>query len=233
MSKKTQEFLLGVLASIVAAAIWAAIKLATHAWSLWLAGLAGFGMASLVFAILQVRQLRQSARFAARIEGSPFEFHKLLAKAQHSIFAIGPNLNFLMNNQKIKQLFFQKLSDPNFRGSLLVCDPTSATANLLHEIGYSGDFNSQLRKSIDTFQLWSKEHPNLLVKIVGPLTASIVFVDADQDTGALLIIPLPWRVSGENRPCFLLSKKVHHVAFNTYYDSYRALFRSDIAKNIE
>ena len=73
-----------------------------------------------------------------------------------------------------------------------------------------------------------------MIKTVGPVTASLVFIDADDGTnGQLLIIPLPWRVSGQNRPCFLISKRFHRSAFNTYYDSYRALFTNDdVAKDI-
>ena len=236
MRKHVREILFGIMASLIAAAIWAAVSWATTLRSLWFAGFAGFGIGCVVATVALVRRLMAEVGFAERIEGSTFEFHKLLAKAQKSVFAIGPTLVFLTQKEEIKQLLFQKLTNPKFQVSLLICDPASATAQLWTEIGYGRDFNVTIRESIRTFHSWldKKERPNLVIKTVGPVTASLVFIDADDGTnGQLLIIPLPWRVSGQNRPCFLISKRFHTSAFNTYYDSYRALFSShDVAKEI-
>jgi hypothetical protein len=236
MKKHVREILFGILASLIAAAIVAAVNRATETRSLWFAGLAGFGAGCGVVFLMLVRRLRATVGFVERIEGSTFEFHKLVAEAEKSVFAIGPTLIFLTQKEEIKQLLFQKLSNPKFHVSLLVCDPASATAQLWTEIGYGREFDKAIRESINTFQSWldKKDRPNLIIKTVGPVTASLVFIDADDGTnGQLLIIPLPWRVSGQNRPCFVISKRFHTSAFNTYYDSYRALFNSDVAKDIE
>ena len=231
-----KNLLTGVVGSLIATGlaaliIWATDNWPSKYWSLWLTGIGGFLVGLLV---LYWWQLRKRIRFSPRIEGSPFEFHKLASAAQHSIQAIGPTLIFLTQNPAIRQLLFKKLTDPKFRISFLISDPDSGATQLWNQIAYGRDFNIQLRESIAAFQSWldPKERPNLTIKTVSSISASLVFIDADHRNGQLIIIPLPWGVSGQNRPCFRLSKSFHPIAFNTYYDSYRALLSSETAKSV-
>jgi hypothetical protein len=53
---------------------------------------------------------------------------------------------------------------------------------------------------------------------------SLIAIDAEQPKGFLVIVPIPWRVYGGSRPCFVVEKERHPTAFGTYYNSYHALF---------
>jgi hypothetical protein len=226
--------ILSIVASLSAAAIWDVLCWAVKKDLLWIVGLGGLLTGCGFSALIWWWHFRARIGFGERIEGSAFEFHRLIRKARKSVFAIGPTLIFLTQKQEIKKLLFEKLANPDFQVSLLVCDPESATAQLWNEIGYGQNFYTSIHESITVFQSWldKKDKPNLTIKTVGPVTASLVFIDASDENGQLLIIPLPWRVPGENRPCFMISKKFHESAFNTYYDSYRELFKNTVANDI-
>jgi hypothetical protein len=236
MRKYSREILIGALGSLLAASIWALAAHVRDITSIWSAILIGLLLGVALMALVAAWFFRANVGFADRIEGSAYEFQKLLTQANKSIFVIGPSLGYLTQYPIVKELLFQKLSNLKFSASILLCDPASATSQLWNEIGYGRNFSSAIMQSLETFQTWihPKERPNLTVKVVGLVTASLVFIDAEDDkNGRLLIIPLPWRVSGQNRPCFMISKRFQKAAFNTYYDSYRNLFESEIAKAIE
>ena len=110
MKKHVREILFGILASLIAAAIWAALKWATTLRSLWLAGFAGFGIGAVVVALALLRRLIAGVGFAERIEGSPYEFHKLVAKAEKSVFAIGPTLVFLTQKRRNQTVIISEAS---------------------------------------------------------------------------------------------------------------------------
>jgi len=52
-------------------------------------------------------------------------------------------------------------------------------------------------------------------------------VDAeDNDKARVVAAPVPWNVTGGQRPCFQVTKKEHASAFNLYYATYDQLFRN-------
>ena len=71
--------------------------------------------------------------------------------------------------------------------------------------------------AIDKFKVWVKDFEtkkrkeseikgNFVIRKKGIISISLVFIDADTQNGCVLIIPVPWRIPGSERPCFLMLK---------------------------
>jgi len=69
---------------------------------------------------------------------------------------------------------------------------------------------------------------NLQIRKNGIVTFSLLFIDADTKDARVLITPVPWRIAGSERPCFLINKQHHESAFSTYYITYVDLFGEGI-----
>jgi hypothetical protein len=229
MKQRTEALVLNVIAGFIVIALLAAAHWTSRTWDLWLAGVAG----CTVGAVLTYKwQLRKRVRFAERSEGSDFEFLRLAGEAHHSIFVIGPSLSFLAREKSVKELLFKKLSiaGSDFRVWMLLSDPSSN--ELWQAIAFSGDYKAELKEAIVSFRSWlneaqvgGKPHPNLDIRAALPIATALLFVDADQDEGQVLITPIPWNISPRDRPCFLISKRFQPAVFKKYYDAYLTLFK--------
>ena len=112
---------------------------------------------------------------------------------------------------------------------MLVSKPKEPVALVWENVAYGSGFSQELERSIKTFRDWLNptERPGLKVKVTGLVTLGLMFVDADDPSNArVLVIPIPWNVAGEARPCLLMRRRQHPVAFAIYYDAYRSLFQS-------
>jgi len=227
MKERTKTIVDGVATGLVVAGIIAAIKWAAKPWGLWIAG--GTGVAIGYLAAFVWRQ-KYYARFSQRIEGSSLGFLEFVQEAKHNIFAIGPTLNFLARENEARTLLHQKLAEPDFAVWLLLSNDRAS--EFMELIGFNESFVSDLINAKKQFKAWSAKHQNLLAKTTLYVTTSLVFVDANQENGKLLVVPLPWRVSADDRPAFVISKRHHPIAFNTYYQAYKALFESRYAEAI-
>ena len=98
------------------------------------------------------------------------------------------------------------------------------------------NFKKQLSNSIEKFNKLQTDFENLknnnkdikgnlIFRKNGIITVSLLFIDADTKNANVLITPVPWRISGSERPCFLINKQQHESAFSTYYNAYVDLFR--------
>ena len=227
--RQISEFKMRVAAGLVSATIFAACLYLLKEERTW----ASFSFILLIFlCAMSFWYWKKTVPFENRLADSRFAFLRLIVDAKHSVFAIGPNLNFVAVNSAIKQKLFERLAKRDFTAWLLVSDPQAAVAQVWEGIGYNPGFSSELNRALTTFSSWINptERPGLQVKKSGLVTLSLVFVDAEQDNGKLLIIPIPRNVSGDARPCFLIRKRQHPAAFNAYYDSYRGLFNSPLAQ---
>ena len=228
-----REFLLRVAAGLVVAAIVAAIKWGANQYVPWLACVLGLIVGTFLTTFWH---RRTTVPFSARLEGSQFVLLNIAKRAKKSIFVIGPNLNYIATNPEAKQLLFEKLAMEGFRVWLLVSDPAAAVAKVWESVGYDPGFEADLRRAMVTFGAWLNptERPNLRVKTTGVVTLSLMFIDAEDDANAcVLVIPVPRNVSGNARPCFLITRRQHQLAFSTYYDAYRGLFDSPLAQDIQ
>lgn len=171
--------------------------------------------------------------FANHIRGSSYEFVKMARNATKSLFIVGPNLNFIAdNNQEIKNLLFQKLKEnPNFEVWMLLSDPDHEEINkVMSEVSFTKDFSDQLKKTISKFSNWineanEPERPlNLKIRKTSVITFSLLFIDAELDNAHVLVTPIPYNTAGMLRPCFLIKKKQHESAFYAYYGAYVNLF---------
>lgn len=229
MSNSKQLFI-GVLGSLIASAIWAVIGKITKIEPLWVFGVAGFiAGCGLTYSIL-IWWLDKRTQCAERVESSALGFVNFVRDAKHSILAVGPTLNYLARDPEAKKILHQKLADINFELWLLISSPK--TVDLWRPIGFNEGYKADLENARREFTAW-KKHYNLTVKETFLVTTSFLFVDANQKTGKLLITPLPWRVPSGNRPCFMISKEHHPIAFDTYYTAYRELFSSEYCQPIE
>ena len=191
--------------------------------------------------------------FTNEIANSKFDFRKMASSATKSIFIVGPNLHFLAKNaEETEDILFQKLKNhPDFDIRMLLSNPD---ARLSHtetngsdtetEIIFEfmskcsfGDkhFKDQLLNSIDKFKDLKTDFENLKnnnedikgnlqISKNGIVTFSLLFIDADTKDARVLITPVPWRIAGSERPCFLINKQHHESAFSTYYNTYVDLF---------
>lgn len=245
MSNSKQLFL-GVLGSLIASAIWAVIGNIAKVEPLWIFGIAGFiAGCGVTYSIvtwwlekrelekreLERKELEKRAHCAERVQGSALGFVNFVQEAKHSIFAIGPTLNFLARNPETKKLLHKKLADTEFELWLLISSPKAV--DLWELIGFNENFMADLENARREFTAWSKNYNNLTVKETFLITTTFIFVDANQKTGKLLITPLPWRVPSDDRPCFMVSKEHHPIAFNTYYNAYKGLFDSKYCKTFD
>lgn len=175
----------------------------------------------------------KSVPFSEKVEDSRFEFKKMAEAATKSIFIVGPNLRFLATENGLKPFIFLKLNESGFKVRMLLSNPEKK------QICESGDlviftpeFSKQLDTAIKEFKKWiedAKHHSpqlDLKIKKVDLVTVSLLFIDAeDMENARVLVVPVPWRVSGKDRPCFLISKKQHPYVFSTYYRKYNKLFK--------
>ena len=230
MSSSKQVFI-GVLGSLIASAIWAVTGEITKIEPLWLFGIAGFIAGCGITFSIGTWWLGKRAHFVQRVDGSAFGFVNCVQEAKHSIFAIGPTLNFLARDPEARKILHQKLADTKFELWLLISSPE--TADLWELIGFNESYMADLKNARREFTDWSKKYNNLTVKETFLITTNFIFIDANQKTGKLYITPLPWRIETGNRPCFMVSKEHHLTAFNTYYTAYRGLFDSQYCQAIE
>lgn len=98
------------------------------------------------------------------------------------------------------------------------------------------NFHDQLEDAIEIFKGWEKDFDKMKnaekseikgkfrVRNKGIISVSLVFIDADTQNGCVLIIPVPWRIPGSERPCFLINYQNHESGFMQYYTAYRRLF---------
>lgn len=104
------------------------------------------------------------------------------------------------------------------------------------------NFHDQLEEAIEIFKGWGKDFDemkyaekseirgNFIIHNKGIISVSLVFIDADTQNGCVLIIPVPWRIPGSERPCFLIDNLNQESGFMQYYTTYRRLF-SDATPN--
>jgi hypothetical protein len=215
-----------VFGGLIAGAIIVVAGWAAHLEFPWLA--AGLGLL-LGFSATVTWHWHWHAPFGSRIKGSRFEFEVLTKKAKKSIFLVGPCLNYIATQTSARELIYRKLAEPGFQVWMLLSKPREPVALVWEDVAYGSGFGQELDRAIATFRGWlnSTERPRLEIKVTGLVTLGLIFVDADDASNArVLVIPIPWNVAGEARPCFLLRRRQHPVAFDVYYDAYRSLFQS-------
>ena len=178
-------------------------------------------------------RLRQSVPFSEKVEDSRFEFKKMAEAATKSIFIVGPNLKFLAAENGLKEFLFLKLKGPGFKVRMLLSDPEKKeTYEGAYKVLFTEEFSEEFDPIIKEFKIWiedaKEDHSpqlDLKIKKVDVVTVSLLFIDVeDMGNARVLVVPVPWRVSGKDRPCFLISKKQHPYAFSTYYRKYNKLF---------
>ena len=171
-----------------------------------------------------------SVRFAQRVKGSEFEFGKMANCASRTIFMVGPNLNFIVKEAWVKDLIFSLMKQRNLEVRLLLTDPNSPACHVMNDVAFTQTFQEELTTAINSFSAWRTEAKskalNFQVKKAAAITLSMVFVDAESGDGKVLVIPIPWRVNGSQRPCFMLEKDHHAESFSSYYESYRSLYEN-------
>lgn len=224
---KDADFPKRLQAGLVTAALVAAVG-ATASWAAkeelpWVA--AGLGILFGIVVTFLWHWFRHTP-FAPRIENSRFEFLKLVKNANKSIYLVGPCLRYIAGEQKARDMILEKLGKPNFDVWMLISKPNEPVAMVWEQVAFGRRFSDELEKSTETFRglLNPAQRPNLKIKMTGLVTLGLVFVDMEDSDARVLVIPIPWNVAGEARPCFLLRRAQHPAAFNAYRDAYKALF---------
>lgn len=230
--KTARDVAVGTLGSLLAAALVylaagkaplagavVALALAAGAATLWL---------------LERRRRLASVPFAAHIRHSDYEFGRIIETANRSIFAVGPNLNYMVSAPGFKEQLFNKLARPGFRVWILVSDPEATQAcKVWADVSFTGDFDRALKTTLRALGEWMNEARSkapqfdLVAKKTGLITLALLFLDADDPKSARVVVtPVPWRVPGGRRPAFLLKRSEHPSAFDLYYSTYDQLFRN-------
>lgn len=181
--------------------------------------------------------------FAKQVSGSDFEFLTMANKATRSIFMVGPNLNFIANEKdgKIKDLLFNKMKkNANFKILMLLSNPDcKEICDAMSKASFTDSFVEELNNAIINLVIWKKEaekskiKPQLFIHKTSIITLSLLFIDYEEPNACLLVTPIPWKVAGTARPCFLIEKQQHEEAFNKYYHAYNGLFWSKKVKDVE
>lgn len=184
--------------------------------------------------------------FAKEVKNSDFEFIKMANRATKSIFVIGPNLNFIANEERdeLKQLLYNKMEkDENFKVLMLLSNPAyDQICDSMSKNTFTENFVFELNKAIQNLSIWKKEMKNtrvksqLLIRKTSIVTLSLTFIDADSEypnRACVLVTPIPPNVPGHARPCFLIEKQQHEEAFNKYYVAYHTLFVSNKVEDVE
>lgn len=188
-----------------------------------------FFMLMYLLAIIAInKQHKRSVLFAEQVGGSDFEFYNLADTASDSIFIVGPNLNYFAKERWVKEMIFLLMDKRNIRVRLLLTNPSSPACSTMNDNAFTSTFEKELQESIEIFIKWKQEADqkslNFGVKVADVVTLSMFCVDAENKCGKLLIIPIPWKLIGSKRPCFMLEKKNQTTAFLNYYESYNELY---------
>lgn len=170
---------------------------------------------------------RNTVRFIPRKNGITF-FNEIMGMAKKSIFFIGPNLTFLIQNNH-KDCIFSALLQKGLDIRLLLTSNNSPICPIMRDYAFTPTFIDELNKTITAFTAWQKEVKNvstmkLQIKTTDAVILSLVFIDAEEDDGKLFITPIPWKINGGMRPTFLIEKKLQNESFDRYYDTYDSLF---------
>lgn len=181
--------------------------------------------------------------FAKQVGGSDYEFMEMVNKAAKSIVLVGPNLNFIANEEKgkIKELLFKKMKkNSNFKISMLLSDPDcKEICDAMSKATFSDTFVEELNNAIGHLVEWKEEakknklKSQLFIRKTSVITLSLLFIDKEEPNACVLVTPIPCKVGGPERPCFLIEKQQHEEAFNKYYHAYRDLCRSKKVREIE
>lgn len=182
--------------------------------------------------------------FAKEVMGSDFEISNMARKAKKSIFVVGPNLNFIANeeNGDIKKFLYEKMDkNKDLKILMLLSNPDcKEICNAMSRYTFTENFVDELNTAIPNLINWKKVveekgiKSQLFIRKTSMVTLSLLFIDGEEPNGCALITPIPVNVPGRARPCFLIEKRQHEEAFNKYYNAYRDLFNSKTkSKDIE
>ena len=181
--------------------------------------------------------------FAKQVRGSDYEFMEMVNKAARSIFIVGPNLNFIANEKegKIKELLFKKMKkNSNFKILMLLSDPDcKEICDAMSKATFTDNFVDELNDAIGHLVEWKKEaeknklKSQLFIRKTSIITLSLLFIDKEEPNACVLVTPIPCKVGGAERPCFLIEKQQHEEAFNRYYHAYKELCDSKKVREIE
>lgn len=181
--------------------------------------------------------------FAKQVKGSDYEFMEMVNKAARSIFIVGPNLNFIANEKegKIKELLFKKMKkNSNFKILMLLSDPDcKEICDAMSKATFTDRFVDELNDAIGHLVEWKKEaeknklKSQLFIRKTSIITLSLLFIDKEEPNACVLVTPIPCKVEGAERPCFLIEKQQHEEAFDRYYHAYKGLCESNKIREIE
>jgi hypothetical protein len=181
--------------------------------------------------------------FAKQVGDSDYEFMEMVNKATRSIFIVGPNLDFIANEKdgKVKELLFKKMKkNSNFKILMLLSDPDcKEICDAMSKETFTDTFLDELIDAIGHLVKWKKEaeknklKSQLFIRKTSIITLSLLFIDKEEPNACVLVTPIPCKVGGALRPCFLIEKQQHEEAFNRYYDAYKELCKSKKVREIE
>ncbi|OPY17696.1 MAG: hypothetical protein A4E23_01446 [Methanomethylovorans sp. PtaU1.Bin073] len=174
-------------------------------------------------------------KFADRIGDSDFEFFKLAQKTTKSIRIMGPSLRYFTtkddNKNEIKATLFNKLKNDDFKICIIIQDQRKEQiCNFLDSFVYETGFKDHLQQSTKKFAKWlseakDKNQDNFEIYVSHSVTFTLMIFDAeDEDSGFLIVIPVPYKSLGPERASFMIEKKYHTNAFNFYLESFETMY---------
>ena len=178
---------------------------------------------------------KQPKRFLAKVfdnnQGAP-AFQELLESAKKELFAFGPSLTYVAQNTK--DLVYRRAKEGiKIRLMIMANDPVAA--KYVNDYASGSDFIPERKLSQHIFSSWQEDANSqgldISIKTTsGILPISVNIVDPKLDSGKMLIIPLPYRTPGPDRPCIYLLNAGNPISINHYARKYNFLW--DTSKGI-
>lgn len=164
--------------------------------------------------------VKHGLSFFSHVKDAP-QFSELVEVAEHEVFALGPNLLYVAQN--LKPLVFKK-AEEGVNIKLLIMEHDIRAVNLIENYASTAVFYAELKLCHETFKQWLEEASykgrDIQVKVAPIVPISLNIVDGQYDNGRMLLIPLPYRTAGAERPCILIEKRADPEAFSLYYDKF-------------
>ncbi len=165
-------------------------------------------------------------RISPDIRNTPLDTNGALRVATENLLMVGQNLHGLANENVKEKIFLTLLEKPSLHIRLLYADSEvkyqiQALSQIIDEV-----MDEQFPAIDATFERWIVEwrntFPNDTARLqirrchrVGNISATLV--DSERKTGMLLIRPVFYHTSSNNRPCHWLRR----IEFPSVFDSYR------------
>jgi hypothetical protein len=181
---------------------------------------------------------------AKRLNDTPYGFFDLIKRAKSRIFLAAQNHYFFIETKERQERFRTSIRDfllnnSSGRIDIMLCDDRKEYAIKTWQYVCTERYNRDLQRSIKFFrefynwaQKYSDIRDRIIIKRVEFVPISITFLDPDEESGFLVIIPNFYEEKNIGRPCYIISRTRNDDIFQQYWAAYSHRFNDIVDINI-